>query len=122
MLSIHGDHYGYLEGKNAEEMRVILENKFGKVNQESRLEKIIKFFNWKKNDDNFISYFSKKRTMFSDIKAGMKPEEILPEEFLVAQLLSLITDSLMELITCYKEEYNKDNVMLLYLFVLKRER
>ena len=28
----------------------------------------------------------------------------------------------MELITCYKEEYKKDNVMLLYLFVLWRER
>ena len=79
LSSIHNDHCGYLDGKNAEEMRSILENKFGKVNQESRLERILKFFQWKKNDDNYISYFSKKRTMYSDLNSGMKTESLYPK-------------------------------------------
>ena len=79
-------------------MRSILENKFGKVNQESRLEKIIKFFQWKKNEDNYISYFSKKRTMYSDLNSGMKPEQLLPEEFLVASTVMGLDKNIQKVI------------------------
>src|SRR3990167_10984699 len=73
-------------------------NKFGKVNQESRLEKIIKFLQWKKNEDNYISYFSKKRTMYSDLNSGMKPEQLLPEEFLVASTVMGLDKNIQKVI------------------------
>src|SRR3990167_7697241 len=90
--SIHGDHFAYLENMTGAEMLTLLDSKFSKSGENTpRMDKILKLFEWKKNEGNIIQYISEKRTLFTDVNSNPPTikgaEQILPEEFLVAAVI-----------------------------------
>src|SRR3990167_4359224 len=90
--SIHNDHFAYLESMTGSEMLDTLDCKFSKSGENTpRMDKILKLFEWKKNEGNIIQYISEKRTLFTDVNSNPPTikgaEQILPEEFLVAAVI-----------------------------------
>src|SRR3990167_1896881 len=100
--SIHYDHFAYVENMTGFEMLGVLETKFGKNGENiSRMDKILKLFEWKKGETNIIQYLSTKRTLFTDVNSnpllvgGVK--QILPEEFLVAATIMGLPDDIRKI-------------------------
>lgn len=91
-----------MESLTGFKMMQTFEQKFDKSNEDTpRMDKILKLFEWKKNNSNMIEYISNKRTLYADVNSNPPKvngnDQILPEEFLVAAVVMGLPENLRKM-------------------------